>query len=549
MLCVCIATMYCIGLSVASERVMLKKYVNPLAEGTMLKKFAFTNASKHWNKYVKKLIQYSTEKIFSQKVLREEPITIYLQYSVQLLKQFIIKLNHVRVLHIDPYFDKYSEDEVHETTLLDPLKTYRPSDLVIISKDRYIHGMDIQVKQHFVLNPNLQLNISVHYMYFSSNSFLKCYFGSLIIESIAHNSGKYAYNTKYKYCCIIPSFTLYPASNKVTIAINVEPYRVTFDTIISYSVIDSKRIISYQVKKANSVPPITVLKLLSIDSYLLRYQLEVERYERLNILCNISQYYFIQVYDGPGTLYDILKPSEGKGKMIYYTTSTFQSVIFLLTRELKVSYSIFIAYNTTISTKSQKEIYLQKNDSILVTSEIELSDSEIRMIKMETEAELFYKITINELKYTGIKYSSCSYAGITLYDINRNESFQKISTVCYSNEQEYKYRNIYSQNSLMLLVLYSYKSYSNISLNLSVSTSECKAKTINICELKHDALSLESTSFFTVRKQTCIILQLDYRQGNISLLKMILDTSIWKELIAASSIFKGTNLRRKYKKH
>ena len=96
-----------------------------------------------------------------------------------------------------------------------------------------------------------------------------------------------------------------------------------------------------------------------------------------------------------------------------------------------------------MSTKMLKETNLQKNNSILVTSEIELNDSEIRMIKMETEAELFYKITINELKYTGIKYSSCGYAGITLYDINRNGSFQKISTVCYSNEQEYKYRNLY----------------------------------------------------------------------------------------------------------
>ena len=232
---------------------------------------------------------------------------------------------------------------------------------------------------------------------------------------------------------------------------------------------------------------------------------------------------------------------------MYYTTTTFQSVIFLLAREFKVSYPILIAYNTIVSTKSYKETYVEKNKSILVTSEIELSDSEIRMIKMETEAQLSFKISIYQVKYTGIKYSSCGYAGITLYDINRNGTFQKISTVCYSNEQEYKYRNMYSQNSLMLLVLYSYKSYSNISLNLSVSTSECKATTINICELKHDALSLESTSFFTVRKQKCIILQLDYRQGNISLLKMILDTSFWKELIAASSVFKGTNLGRKYK--
>ena len=326
----------------------------------------------------------------------------------------------------------------------------------------------------------------------------------------------------------------------------MKPYRVTFDSIISYSVIDSKRIISYTVKRTESVAPIRMMKLLSIDSYLLKYQLEVERYERVNILCNFSQYYFIQIYDGPGKLYDTLKPFKEKGKMVYYTTTIFQSVIFLLTREFKVGYSIFIAYNTTMSTKMLKETNLQKNTSILVTLEIELSDSGIRIIKMETEAQLFHKIIINELKYTGIKYSSCGYAGITLYDINRNGSFQNISTLCYSNEEDKKYRNMHSQNSLMLLVLYSYKNYSNISLNLSVSTSECKATTTNICELKHDELSLESTSFFSVKKQKCILLQLDYRQGNISLLEMNTGAFAWGYLIATSSVFKGTDLRCKY---
>ena len=267
----------------------------------------------------------------------------------------------------------------------------------------------------------------------------------------------------------------------------------------------------------------------------------------MNILSNFSQYYLIQVYDGPGTLYNILEPFKENGKMVYYTTTMFQSVILLLTRESKVGYSIFIAYNTTMSAKKLKETYLQKNNSIFVTSEIELKDSEIRMIKIETEVQLIFKITINQLKYTGVKYSSCRYAGITLYGINRNGSFQKISTVCYNNEQEYKYRNLYTQNSRMLLVLYSYKSYSNISLNLSVSTSECKVTTINICELKHDELSLESTSFFSVRKQKCIILQLDHRQANISLLEMNTGVSDWKYIIPVSSVSMAPFLRCKYK--
>ena len=95
----------------------------------------------------------------------------------------------------------------------------------------------------------------------------------------------------------------------------------------------------------------------------------------------------------------------------------------------------------------------------------------------------------------------------------------------------------------MLLVLYSYKSYSNISLNLSVSTSECKATTTNICELKHDKGSLESTSFFSVKKQKCIILQLDYSQRNISLQELNAGLSALGPFL--TSIFKETIFRGK----
>ena len=335
-----------------------------------------------------------------------------------------MKSKQVNVLHVHPYIfygDNYDGLEIHETTLFKPLMTYSPSDIDIISNSLE----DIQVMQHFVLNPNLHLNITVHYMYFSSNSFLKCFFGSLNIESIVHSNDKTLNNTKYKYCGIVSSFLLYPASNKVTIAISLENNKVTFDTTISYSVIDSQIIISYEGKRTKAVAPITVMKLLSTGLYLLKYQLEVERYDRINIIFNISQYYFIKIFDGPGTLCNILKPFEGKGQMALYTTATFQSFVFLVTRQFEVGDTIFIVYNTTMSMKAKKEIYLQKNTSMFLTSEMELSNSEISMIKMDTEAQLFFKITIYQMKYTGIKYSSCGYAGITLYDINENGNFRK----------------------------------------------------------------------------------------------------------------------------
>ena len=68
----CIVTMYWFGVSVASEKVMLNKYLDPLPEIPILKQFVFTNAPKHWNIYVKKLMEYSIKRVITEKVLRKE---------------------------------------------------------------------------------------------------------------------------------------------------------------------------------------------------------------------------------------------------------------------------------------------------------------------------------------------------------------------------------------------------------------------------------------------------------------------------------------------
>ena len=125
------------------------------------------------------------------------------------------------------------------------------------------------------------------------------------------------------------------------------------------------------------------------------------------------------------------------------------------------------------------------------------------------------------MNYIGQNHSSCGFGGITLYDVIENGTFQKISTVCHSNNQhEYKYRNMYSQKSVMLLVLYSYKRYSNFTFKLNVSVSECKTTVTNLCELKHDPLNLESNRMYFIKRQSCIVLQLDYGQGNMSSLRL-----------------------------
>ena len=172
-------------------------------------------------------------------------------------------------------------------TLRQPLKTHR------------IELDDVgQVFVHFHLHPKLHLNMTFHYIYYLSNTFLKYSFGDLTVWKGEMNMGNVHQAveniSRFQYCGIIPSFKLYLSSNKVILDIGVV-YFVPFSSMISHSVIDSHKIKSYHVKNKNSVTPISVMRFLIFESYLLKYEIQVQSFEKLNILCNISQSELIEV--------------------------------------------------------------------------------------------------------------------------------------------------------------------------------------------------------------------------------------------------------------
>ena len=479
-------------------------------ESRLFRKYVFTNASKHWNHYVRKLLHNSLEIYFSksnQYHLCDKTLLSGLNYLVQSSRKIVAMSKQVKPLWF------YFKIKFSSITLIQPLTTHR----IELDEGHFF--------VHFHLHPNLDLNMTFHYIYFSSNTFLKgyCYFGTFIVwnRKLYHPYVHHRVEniSRFEYCGIVPSFKLYLSSNKVTLEIYVR-YFVSFSSMISHSVIDSHKIKSYHVKNKNSVAPISVMRFLISESYLLKYKIQVESFEMLNILYNISQYELIEVYDGPGELYNLLEPFASKGNMVLFTTTTFQTFIFLCIKK-KTYHVLFMTYNVVMSMSTQKDIYVEKNHMQLIISEVELNNTEIAIMKIETQEHYFLNITIQHMEYEGKNHSSCGFAGVTSYDITGNRTFSKISTICHSNNnQEYRYRNIYTQNSMILLVVYSYKKYSNFNLTLSVTTTQCKATMMNICELPHDPLSLEATSYFSVRKHNCIVLQLDYGDTNMSLFKM-----------------------------
>ena len=108
-------------------------------------------------------------------------------------------------------------------------------------------------------------------------------------------------------------------------------------------------------------------------------------------------------------------------------------------------HTLFMTYNTAMSRKTQKDIYVEKNHIQLITCEMELNSTEIAIMNIKTQEHSFLNITVNRMEYKGKNHSSCGFAGVASYDITGNRTFSKISTICHSNNnQEYRYRNIYT---------------------------------------------------------------------------------------------------------
>ena len=68
------------------------------------------------------------------------------------------------------------------------------------------------------------------------------------------------------------------------------------------------------------------------------------------------------------------------------------------------------------------------------------------------------------------------YGGLVVYD-NHNKSNTKTSSVCESHHGFYKHRNIYSNSSLIYIVMYSFDVYGSLQFSLQISTTQCKLTT------------------------------------------------------------------------
>ena len=107
------------------------------------------------------------------------------------------------------------------------------------------------------------------------------------------------------------------------------------------------------------------------------------------------------------------------------------------------------------------------------------------------------------LNYSGQENNAqCSFAGLSVYSFEKEESYQETSTICESFNGLYKYRPIIANSSSAIFVVYSYKEYGTFNLQLLVSATKCKLRKIHTCDD-----SYQPKKEFSIPEEGCLIVQ------------------------------------------
>ena len=142
------------------------------------------------------------------------------------------------------------------------------------------------------------------------------------------------------------------------------------------------------------------------------------------------------------------------------------------------------------------------------------------VLKINTNSTFYINASVLNMTHNGANNTvSCNYAGLAAYD-KETETAVVCQKPHYSSDvldlphvgsnMPYVLQSIFSTDSFMTLVLYSYPEYVNTNMVLSLRTTTCKPRTVNLCE------GGRSDIYFETKIDQCTILQLIYGAGNIT---------------------------------
>ncbi len=388
----------------------------------------------------------------------------------------------------------------------------------------------LRKKRHLTIHfraDRLGVNITFQEIYFSARDINICLFG--MIEVVV------AFGHPLRYCGSQPRTSVFSAQPAVDIRLYLEPY-TAFYFNLNFSVVDEKTMQSNppnpsllnlkkpfqwvhltwsimnkwktfkkatkrnMIKAPKHWKDASILRLWSV-SYLLpdileeAFLLSSVKFAWISLKVVLTAGFGLVAHDGPGTFSRILYSNVCFTKQCNCTvnSSTFQ-VFLIHFSKAQVSHLVdinFVSYTQSLKKWKVAKLYQGQPRHFVVPSEALCNIETICLVLLKTVKEQHLNISIKDLKYKGMSNINCSFSGIGFYNY---PSFAKTSVVCpqpnyIGNQKEsvkeyvdiHRYRNIYSAQSSLIVVFYSFKEYGNLVMNLQAESTKCEVVIINTC--------------------------------------------------------------------
>ncbi len=364
---------------------------------------------------------------------------------------------------------------------------------------------------HFFLNLKFSLNMTFHYVYFSAAMNDKCALGNLKITQFLG---------EIKMCGILSKTSVYAPVQRPAIGVQME-FDVLHDVKMSYSVIDSGPLLTLPPTCAHLhrayieqhstavVSALWPVRFLQHHLQLQMYKLVASKLEVIHLKVGVAENISV-VHDGPSSLSQPIRAKPHKSiKVNTYVTTSFQCLMLLYnyTSHLKFSFHLWTETDT-------QHVKLQPHNSKVMTYPDQqfCPVCSFSFVQIKTQHGFYLNLSVINMTVSGENNTmTCSFAGLAAYHRQR-----EITSMCptsiynydilkfsdYSDTEPGVFQPVYSENSSMTLVWYSYQPYTRMRTTFQMSTTACKAARINICES-----GIGDTGFPT-QKGHCFIMQL-----------------------------------------
>ena len=435
----------------------------------ILKKYVFEGAPKLWFEYIKAFLLKSMKKI----------PTGHAYYTIAILRD---TKNSSAFLHKISNRISYQSAYQSQVSIKFPIWNQ-------MGYHENIPPLDPQ-KWILKLHKKLQANFTFDYINIFFNHLRFCKIGFVEIKSFKNlNSNQWT----QIYCGFQSTLMCFPPHRNVEIDLLFERY-TSYEILMRYSVTDQNRIISSEQNRTKYLQYYNRNQERQQEYFQWRINIPRQRVQLVRLILNFEKYkylritfpaktYLVEAFDGPDTVSPMLQSNYLNDKLQEIVTSTFQCILnicigckssFSSQNKLHINaVDITQIKNITLNDENVSSFSYQYNTK--------LGNQNVYIMRIWISQNFILNITVKNVSHNYNRNYLYIYGGFVIFDRMDVKENSQSKTKCYQHTNIFRYQNIYSNSSSILLVAYSYREYGSMNLTIGFSTTNCNIVRVN-CE-------------------------------------------------------------------